>query len=533
MSNEYYSASGWPGTKSSGVSSSARAEMALLQAAFDKLPTLAGNGGKIVQINVGATGLTSVAVSGTGSVAMTTSPTFVTPTLGAALATSINGIGLTGTGGKTFTLGASVGLTGTDGSTLNIGTGGTLGTAAYTAATAYAPQGQALFVGTTSIANNRTSGSQTLTGVSIDGNAATVTTNANLTGPITSSGNVTAVAAQTGTGSTFVMATSPTLITPNLGVATATSLNGIVVTGTAGKTINVQNSIGLLGIDSSNLDIGAGGYLSRSVFDFRLTLTSVTPVTTADTTAGTIICTPYNGNLMGLYNGTGWLVRSSAEISIAVPAVANKMYDVFVFDNAGTATLEVLAWTDDTNRATALARQDGVLVKNGAATRRYIGSFRTNGANQAVDSFNARWLWNMYNRVVKPMRKMAGVGSAWTYGTATVRQANADSTNQLDFVIGVQEDEVSAEVQVNTATSTSSWHSVGIGLDSTSSYAASSMVSSQVSANNVPLRSSFKSTVTPGRHFLSWNEYSATGNASFFGDTAGLGLSGIIGELRA
>ena len=48
----------------------------------------------------------------------------------------------------------------------------------------------------------------------------------NLTGPITSVGAATSVAAQTGTGSTFVMNTSPTLVTPDIGVATATSING-------------------------------------------------------------------------------------------------------------------------------------------------------------------------------------------------------------------------------------------------------------------------------------------------------------------
>jgi hypothetical protein len=48
----------------------------------------------------------------------------------------------------------------------------------------------------------------------------------NLTGPITSVGAATSVASQTGTGSTFVMNTSPTLVTPVLGVATATSING-------------------------------------------------------------------------------------------------------------------------------------------------------------------------------------------------------------------------------------------------------------------------------------------------------------------
>jgi hypothetical protein len=48
----------------------------------------------------------------------------------------------------------------------------------------------------------------------------------NLTGPITSVGPATSVASQTGTGSKFVMDNTPTLITPVLGVATATSING-------------------------------------------------------------------------------------------------------------------------------------------------------------------------------------------------------------------------------------------------------------------------------------------------------------------
>lgn len=68
-----------------------------------------------------------------------------------------------------------------------------------------------------------------LTGTNITGTASSltagsVTTNANLTGPITSSGNATAVAAQTGTGSTFVMQASPTLTTPNIGTPSAGTL---------------------------------------------------------------------------------------------------------------------------------------------------------------------------------------------------------------------------------------------------------------------------------------------------------------------
>jgi len=63
----------------------------------------------------------------------------------------------------------------------------------------------------------------------------------NLTGPITSVGSATAVAAQTGTGSTFVMNTSPTLVTPNIGVATATSVNGTTIP--SSKTLVATDSI--------------------------------------------------------------------------------------------------------------------------------------------------------------------------------------------------------------------------------------------------------------------------------------------------
>lgn len=86
-----------------------------------------------------------------------------------------------------------------------------------------------------------TTGAQTIAGAktfsstivgSINGNAATVTTNANLTGAITSTGNATvlgsftsaqllaALTDETGTGSA-VFATSPTLVTPLLGTPTS------------------------------------------------------------------------------------------------------------------------------------------------------------------------------------------------------------------------------------------------------------------------------------------------------------------------
>lgn len=89
-----------------------------------------------------------------------------------------------------------------------------------------------------------------LVGTNISGTAANltaghVTTNANLTGPITSSGNATSVAAQTGTGTTFVMNTSPALVTPDLGTPSAavlTNATGTAASLTAGNATNVATT---------------------------------------------------------------------------------------------------------------------------------------------------------------------------------------------------------------------------------------------------------------------------------------------------
>src|SRR5260370_1142656 len=65
---------------------------------------------------------------------------------------------------------------------------------------------------------------------------------------------------QTGTGTKFVVDTSPSLITPALGAATATSLNGntfttgtYTLTGTSAKTLTFNNSLTLAGTDATTM----------------------------------------------------------------------------------------------------------------------------------------------------------------------------------------------------------------------------------------------------------------------------------------
>jgi hypothetical protein len=76
MSNEWYNSAGVPQTGASGASLDVRAELALISAAFDKLPPLSTNASKIVQINSGGTALTALSYA-TG--AWTPALTFATP----------------------------------------------------------------------------------------------------------------------------------------------------------------------------------------------------------------------------------------------------------------------------------------------------------------------------------------------------------------------------------------------------------------------------------------------------------------------
>jgi len=84
-----------------------------------------GTAGQVLQVNAGATAPEWVSSSGTGNVARVTSPSFTTPSLGAATALSINSLTITtSTGtftlanGKTLTVNNSLTLNGTDATTM-------------------------------------------------------------------------------------------------------------------------------------------------------------------------------------------------------------------------------------------------------------------------------------------------------------------------------------------------------------------------------------------------------------------------------
>lgn len=273
----------------------------------------------------------------------------------------------------------------------------------------------------------------------------------------------------------------------------------------------------------------------------RLTLTSGTPVTTADVTAAeTVYFAPFRGNKVDIYDATAarWVRYAFSELSVDVPD-ATQMSDVFIYNNAGTLTLDVTAWTNDTTRATDLTTQDGVLVKTGATGRRYLGSFycTTAGNGQTEDSLANRYLWNYYNRVARPMRVLEATNT-WTYTTATIRQANGAAGNQLNFCIGVSEDKVTADVYVTSSNTNASVNTgVYVGLDATNAMASGGRgalfgnVGTDERAQQSATWTGFPGV---GKHFLAWLEYSeATGTTTWYGDDNAptLEQSGIYGEL--
>lgn len=173
----------------------------------------------------------------------------------------------------------------------------------------------------------------------------------------------------------------------------------------------------------------------------RLTLTTAVPVTTADVTAATTVYyTPYNGNLIPLWNGATWTTIPFAEKSLSLSGLtADSNYDIFGYLDSGDLALEGLIWTNATTRATALVLTNGFYTKSGDQTRHYLGTIRINAAGgECEDTDLQRYVWNNYNRVARGM--LVTDGTSHTYNSATGRQWNNDTANKVEFVLGLRED---------------------------------------------------------------------------------------------
>jgi hypothetical protein len=204
---------------------------------------------------------------------------------------------------------------------------------------------------------------------------------------------------------------------------------------TAGSNVTITNGAGSITIAASMSSANVG-YPCEG----RLTMSSTEPVNTGDTSNSLVYFLPYAGNRIALYSGGSWSVLTWSSLSLDVSGLTASIgYDVWAYNNSGSVALDYTAWSSASARATALTRQDGILVKNGDATRRYIGSFYKNTATNTQNGPSARLVWNLYNRVESELYS-AETGSSHNYSTATWREWNASTSYRLPYFVGLVED---------------------------------------------------------------------------------------------
>lgn len=159
------------------------------------------------------------------------------------------------------------------------------------------------------------------------GNAANVAADVAMSGviAITNAGVTSFSAGTTGAGA-VVLANTPTLITPVLGVATATSINGLTITASTGtltiangKTATISNTLTFTGTDGSSVAFSAGGTVT-----YTSNKLSVFAATTSAELAGVI----------SDETGTGVLVYSTSP-SITTPNIIGTVTN----DNAAAGSV--------------------------------------------------------------------------------------------------------------------------------------------------------------------------------------------------
>lgn len=285
----------------------------------------------------------------------------------------------------------------------------------------------------------------------------------------------------------------------------------------------------------------------------RLTLTTGTPVLTANVTAATsVFYTPYKGSSYPSYDGTTWSNRPISELTLALDSNAahtgyqqsGKNFDLCLYNDNGTDRLVSLpAWTSDTARASSLAFLNGILTNSGSVTAKYdtsastltiaanrctyVGVMRAsaNGQTQmnanpaaASGGGNAQLLlWNYYNRVVTEAVSIEN--NSWTYATSTWRSADNNANNRVSVIVGQNEDSVYAHWQVpaSNGSAAASIPAAGIGLDATNALATNAIAGRyQIdSNNNAEVSSVFVGQIGLGFHYLQALERSDTGTITY------------------
>ena len=324
-------------------------------------------------------------------------------------------------------------------------------------------------------------------------------------GPIVASaaGGITGSITRTTAGTPFITAPSGNVVTVTTG-----SNGQIILSGSGGSS-------GGSGVSALDSLVYAG------LFGHRLSLVLSNSVVTSSVTSGsTLYLNRHTSDLMGLHNGSLWLPVTASVVSMSLSALTNNTnYDVFVRRDPSTfvVSMDMAAWTG--NARPALGSQDGVYIKSGDSTRRYVGTIRTQATNSTADSVKKRFVWNFYNTVPRHL-EVADPTDSWVYDTLAFRVANGRTSNSYELVCGMPTLVRSRVSTIVFSANLGLICSVGIGVDSTSVNSAR-YFGALTNANVLtPCSADYFDYVSQGYHQIYWLECSGGGDVTFYGDVA-------------
>src|SRR5262249_54269801 len=135
------------------------------------------------------------------------------------------------------------------------------------------------------------------------------------------------------------------------------------------------------------------------------------------------------------------------------------------------------------------------------------------------DSNTKRFLWDLYRPIVRPMVRVEPSGS-WAYTSTVLRQVNANTANQTEWLHGVAGRPVYMTANhVGTTTSTAAVEiGTDIGIDSTTVNSAQIIFSNIATANGIPnpnLSAIYNGYPGIGYHKACWLESGGT-SVTFF-----------------
>jgi hypothetical protein len=290
--------------------------------------------------------------------------------------------------------------------------------------------------------------------------------------------------------------------------------------------------------------IALGTLTSGKPYDvFAFVGTSTPSSTNTGTDVVTFAATPswQTGAVVYAASTVGGLTAGTAYYYRSASTTTGSFYDTLAHALAGGATglvdltanvtqaltgysLELLVWTNDTTRATAVTIQDGRYCKSGDKTRLLVGAFYTTATTTTESSLANRYLWNVYNRVHLPLKK-AEAGSSWGNAVASWTSYHSDATNQVAFLCGLPEAFVHGDFMAGV-TSTSAAGFVGLGLDWTSG--TPTKFQGVAGAAIVDVALAYNANPGVGRHYLRMCEFGGTGVTIFGVTTNSSTLDGYV-----